>query len=304
VSTIQSGHYTTHSNCGRAARPVAYVECGGDIVLIDDFFRLPVRLIGLAGDHAGNAEQPPRAVIGPGAGRCAHVKIAGRIGFVERRAVGAHGGFDLLIDRAVGLERILQKAVGRRPGRATRCGLSSGGIITPRCPGPALCKLNNANLVSGHRVWHGFGREILRSLGEADGQPPALSRPVSGLIIKIPRDAQGAWSCRLELTYVGCGSPHALSRLFARAGAWGAFSSARRPGGTWLRELRPPWIPLSKAAIGRPLSRMPVIIRSHESSPGSINALQRAGIKIAQQFAKPIDIKRHYFSNWPFPSPT
>jgi hypothetical protein len=33
-----------------------------------------------------------------------------------------------------------------------------------------------------------------------------------------------------------CGSPHALSRLFVLAGAWGAFSSARRPGGTWLRD--------------------------------------------------------------------
>ena len=32
--------------------------------------------------------------------------------------------------------------------------------------------------------------------------------------------------------------------------------------------LRPRWIPLSKAAIGRLPSRMPVIIRSHESSAG------------------------------------
>ena len=31
--------------------------------------------------------------------------------------------------------------------------------------------------------------------------------------------------------------------------------------------LRPPPIPLSTAAIGRLLSRMPVIIRSHEGSP-------------------------------------
>jgi hypothetical protein len=30
--------------------------------------------------------------------------------------------------------------------------------------------------------------------------------------------------------------------------------------------LRPPWVTEPKAAIGRPLSRMPVIIRSHESS--------------------------------------
>jgi hypothetical protein len=57
---------------------------------------------------------------------------------------------------------------------------------------------------------------------EVKRQAPSLSRPVSGLIIRIPRDVQGAWSCRMELTYTGCGSPHALSRLFARAGAWGA----------------------------------------------------------------------------------
>ena len=53
-------------------------------------------------------------------------------------------------------------------------------------------------------------------------QPPAFPRPVSGLDIEWFREVQGVWSCRLELTCMGVGSPHALSRLFARAGAWGA----------------------------------------------------------------------------------
>ena len=44
--------------------------------------------------------------------------------------------------------------------------------------------------------------------------------------------------------------------------------------------LRPRAAPLLSAAIGRPLSRMPVIIRSHESSGASMRAVCGAGIKI------------------------
>jgi hypothetical protein len=97
------------------------------------------------------------------------------------------------------------------------------------------------------------------------------------------------------LTCRMCGSPHALSRLFARAGARGARWSAGRPGGTWLRELRPPKTPLPSAAIGRLLSRMPVIIRSHESSGTSMRENSGQWIKTVAQFAYDIDSERYYF---------
>ncbi len=72
-------------------------------------------------------------------------------------------------------------------------------------------------------------------------------------------------------------------------------SSVRRPGGTWLRELRPPTIPLPPAAIGRPLSRMPVIIRSHESSPASMVEDVGRGMEFVLQFVQDVDIERNYF---------
>jgi hypothetical protein len=69
------------------------------------------------------------------------------------------------------------------------------------------------------------------------------------------------------------------------------------------KELRPPEEPLPPAAIGRPPSRIPVIIRSHEGSQHNVGANQRAGIKYAQFFVHLIDIERHYFSRAQVPSP-
>ena len=42
--------------------------------------------------------------------------------------------------------------------------------------------------------------------------------------------------------------------------------------------LRPQWIPLPKAAIGRLPSRIPVIIRSHESSGAIVHEVLGVGI--------------------------
>ncbi len=80
-------------------------------------------------------------------------------------------------------------------------------------------------------------------------------------------------------------------------------SSVRRPGGTWLRELRPPQVTEPKAAIGRPLSRMPVIIRSHESSGISMMEDVGRGMEFVLQFVQAVDIKQKYFSKAPILSP-
>jgi hypothetical protein len=80
-------------------------------------------------------------------------------------------------------------------------------------------------------------------------------------------------------------------------------SSVRRPGGTWLRELCPPGTPLLPAAIGRPLSRMPVYTRSHESSPQSMMEDVRGGMEFVLQFVQAVDIERNYFSEAKILSP-
>jgi hypothetical protein len=53
--------------------------------------------------------------------------------------------------------------------------------------------------------------------------------------------------------------------------------------------LRPPTIPLSPAAIGRLLSRMPVIIRSHEGSAVKISEVWGGGDKMG-------DLSTNYFT--------
>jgi hypothetical protein len=60
--------------------------------------------------------------------------------------------------------------------------------------------------------------------------------------------------------------------------------------------LRPPQVTEPEAAIGRPLSRMPVIIRSHESSGASM--MEDAGwrMECVLKFVQDVDIERYYFS--------
>ena len=89
------------------------------------------------------------------------------------------------------------------------------------------------------------------------------------------------WSCRLELSESVARHTPPLSMkngmaFFARAGARGApFESAAGPGGTWLRDSAQSRLTIAGTAIGRPLSRMPVIIRSHESS--GVSMMEDAG---------------------------
>jgi hypothetical protein len=105
------------------------------------------------------------------------------------------------------------------------------------------------------------------------------------------------WSCRLALLTCGCVARHTPCHGFLPGLAHVTLcSSVRRPGGTWLRELRPPQVTEPNAAIGRPLSRMPVIIRSHESSPASMREDVRRGMEFVLQFVQVIDIERNYFS--------
>jgi hypothetical protein len=71
--------------------------------------------------------------------------------------------------------------------------------------------------------------------------------------------------------------------------AHGALFSKRAKARRDMAEgLRPPWIPLSKTAIGRLLSRMPVIIRSHESSGASMAQETAAGINSFSLAVKPL----------------
>ena len=66
--------------------------------------------------------------------------------------------------------------------------------------------------------------------------------------------------------------------------------------------LRPPRVTEPEAAIGRPLSRMPVIIRSHESSGASMMEDVGRGMECVLQFVQIVDIERNYFSKARFPS--
>jgi hypothetical protein len=65
--------------------------------------------------------------------------------------------------------------------------------------------------------------------------------------------------------------------------------------------------PLPRAAIGRLLSRMPVIIRSHEGSADKITVYWGWGIKIVTYqptILQAIDIKSNYFHDAKILSPS
>jgi hypothetical protein len=150
--------------------------------------------------------------------------------------------------------------MGVRTEAAQLCPLPQHLLLGERCRGEALTERGT--------MAQNLANPVERSRPPHHAPLPVWTLRGSPGRVVLPAGLANLWKC---------GSPHALSRLFARAGACNALFKRAKARRDMAEGLRPPRAPLPLAAIGRPLSRMPVIIRSHESSGESVTRLLRAG---------------------------